>query len=327
MRTSDRTGTLDRVLGTVSTGARGGPLLVVTVGIHGNEPAGLHAMRRVLRELDRRDVSASGRLVVFVGNRAGLARNVRFVDEDMNRLWSRGHVEELRHGDPRQDSVERAEQRELLDRLEAELDSAEGGVVHLDLHSTSGLGPPFAVVAGPSSSRDAAARLGVPTLLGLQPLIAGTLIEYLGSLGHPAVILEGGQNDAPSTVDHHESAVWITLAGAGVVAESDVPGGVASHRDRLAAAASGLPSAIEIGFVHRLQPDEEFTMLPGFQNFQPVTQGELLAHAGPGLATEVRAPWTGLLIMPRYQGQGLDGYFLGRPASPTPLDARATVLG
>ena len=67
-------------------------------------------------------------------------------------------------------------------------------------------------------------------------------------------------------------------------------------------------------------------MLPGFRNFQPVEKGQLLAHSGPGLAAEVRAPWTGILIMPRYQGQGLDGYFLGRPVDPVD-DARATVLG
>src|SRR5207237_43547 len=81
-------------------GARGGPLLVATVGIHGNEPAGLHATRRVLRTLSMRETPMKGRLAAFVGNQAGLARNVRFVDEDMNRLWSRVNVEALRLRDP-----------------------------------------------------------------------------------------------------------------------------------------------------------------------------------------------------------------------------------
>jgi succinylglutamate desuccinylase len=53
-------------------------------------------------------------------------------------------------------------------------------------------------------------------------------------------------------------------------------------------------------------------MLPGFRNFDPVREGQLLARSGPQLAREVRAPWSGTLIMPRYQGQGLDGFFLGR---------------
>lgn len=325
-----RAKTLERVLGTVSTGERGGPLVLVTVGIHGNEPAGLHAMRRVLRDLARHGIRLEGRLSAFVGNRAGLARNVRYVDEDMNRLWTRGGVESLRRADPGADSVERGEQRELLDLLEGELDAAAAGVTHLDLHSTSGDGPPFTIASGPASSRAVAARLGVPTLLGLDPLIAGTLIEYVGSLGHPAVVLEGGQNDAASTVDHHESAVWAALCDAGAVAPAAVPGGLALHRDRLARAAGGLPPAIEVAYVHRLAPGEQFEMLPGFRNFQSVGAGELLARSRPsagGPRAEVRAPWSGILLMPRYQGQGLDGFFLGRGMGTAPADATATTLG
>lgn len=322
-----QTGLVERVLGTVSAGERGGPLVLVTVGIHGNEPAGLYAMRRVLREIHARRVPLQGRLAAFVGNRAGLARNVRYVDEDMNRLWSRGRVDEMRAADPRADSVERAEQRELYDLLDAELGAASDGVTHLDLHSTSGDGPPFTVVAGALGSRAAARRLRVPTLLGLEPLVAGTLIEWIGSLGHAAVVLEGGQNEAGSTVDHHESAVWSTLCGAGVVRAEHVPGGYARHAARLDAAAAGLPPAIEIGHVHRLLPGAPFVMRPGYTNFQTVEAGELLAHEGPGLAREVRAPWSGVLLMPRYQGQGLDGYFLGRPAPPSADDAVATTLG
>ncbi|MCY2961002.1 MAG: succinylglutamate desuccinylase/aspartoacylase family protein [Planctomycetota bacterium] len=336
-----RTEALERVLGTVSTGERGGPLVLVTVGIHGNEPAGLHAMRRVLRDLGRHDVALRGRLAAFVGNRAGLARNVRYVDEDMNRLWTHGRIAEMRRADPVRDSVERGEQRELIDLLEAELGAADGGVTHLDLHSTSGDGPPFTIVSGPAASRVAAERFGVPTLLGLDPLIAGTLIEYVGSLGHPAVVLEGGQNEAPATIDHHESAVWVTLCGSGVVAENAVPGGLARHRDRLAAAAGGLPGTIEVSYVHRLAPGEDFAMLPGFRNFHAVARGDLLAHSdlgnpGGGRTREVRAPASGILLMPRYQGQGLDGFFLGRAAGPAPAaspsgigpaDATATTLG
>ncbi len=322
-----RVESLERILGTASTGEAGGPVVLVTVGIHGNEPSGLHAVRRVFADIRRHDVRLDGRLCAFVGNRAGLARNVRFVDEDMNRLWSPARVEALRRADPSTDNVERAEQRELLHLVDAELDAAIHGAMHLDLHSTSGDSPPFTVVAGPEASRAFAAGLHVPALLGLEPLIAGTLIEYVGSRGHPAVVLEGGQNDAPATVDHQESAVWATLCSAHVVAEDAVPGGMARHRDRLVRSARGLPPVIEVAYVHRLAPGEEFAMLPGFENFRAIARGELLAHAGPGLARAVRAPQDGILLMPRYQGLGLDGFFLGRAVGTAPRDATATTLG
>jgi len=151
----------------------------------------------------------------------------------------------------------------------------------------------------------------VPLLLGLESVIAGTLIEHMGALGHATVLIEGGQNEAGTTVDHHEAAVWLTLAHAGVVAEADVPD-LEGMRARLMRGARGLPSELEIGYCHRLEPDEPFRMLPGYANFDAVVEGQLLARAGPDFAREVRAPWTGTLLMPRYQGQGLDGFFLGR---------------
>lgn len=299
---------LGRVLG--EAGERG-PLCLVTAGIHGNEPAGVIALRRVFATIAKHKVAMTGRFVALSGNRAGLARPARFIDEDMNRMWSKARVDLLRAGDAGRDNSEQREQRDLLACIDRELGAGHERVTHLDLHSTSGVGPPFTVIAGPSSSRAAANHLEIPLLLGLEAVIEGTLIEYFGSLGLSTVLIEGGQNEALDTIDHHESAVWMTLVHAGVVRENDVPQ-YAHLRTRLLHGAGGLPHELEIGYRHRLEPEEEFRMLPGYSNFDAVVEGQLLARSGPSLAHEVRAPWTGTLLMPRYQGQGLDGFFLGR---------------
>lgn len=312
---SSRIGSVERVLGSAGDPRAKGPLCIVTAGLHGNEPAGILALRRVMARLP--DVPVHGRFIALAGNRAGLARAVRFIDEDMNRCWSRERVDALRTG-AKQDSARSAgdnsetrEQREMIEHLDRELAVGHERVTHLDLHSTSGAGPPFTVIAGPDASRAAANNLGVPLLLGLEAVIEGTLIEYLGGLGHATVLIEGGQNEAASTVDHHEAAVWLTLVHAGVVKQADVPD-LPALRTKLLQGARGLPNELEIGYCHRLEPDEPFKMLPGYANFDDVVEGQLLARAGPDFAQEVRAPWTGTLLMPRYQGQGLDGFFLGR---------------
>jgi succinylglutamate desuccinylase len=288
-------------------GPRGGGVCVLTAGIHGNEPGGVLALRRVAARLS--GARLRGRVALLVGNLAGLERDVRFVDDDMNRLWRPEDVHSARRGEAR-GSSERAEQQALLALLDEELAHC-GSATLLDLHSTSGVGPPFTVVSGPGGSSELALALKVPLLAGIEGLIGGTLIEWFGAQGHRAVVLEGGQNAAPSTVEHHESAAWLALLESGVVAGEDAP---PRHEleARLAAGARGLPAVVEVGYCHHLQPGEDFEMLPGFRNFDPVREGQLLARSGPRLAREVRAPWTGTLIMPRYQGQGLDGFFLGR---------------
>lgn len=302
---------LPRTLACTGVERTGAPCLVVTAGLHGNEPAGIHAVRRVLREIETREIVLVGRFAAFVGNQRGLARNVRHVDEDMNRLWTREKLERQRTSAPAGDSSEGGEARELLPLLERELAREPERLTHLDLHSTSGAGPPFCVVATSAGSRASAFAIGAPLLSGLDRMIAGTLIEWMGSHGHPAVVLEGGQNESRSTIDHHESALWLVLVEAGVVDAKSVRD-LERHRERIARAAHGIPGEVEVDYCHHLAPGEDFAMLPGFENFDSVCEGQLLARSGPGLAREVRAPWTGTLVMPRYQGQGLDGFFLGR---------------
>ena len=48
-------------------------------------------------------------------------------------------------------------------------------------------------------------------------------------------------------------------------------------------------------------------MMPGFKNFQPIEKGQLLGHDARG---EVRAPKNGCILMPLYQQQGDEGFFI-----------------
>ena len=78
----------DRVIGTVEAPA-GGATLVGVGGIHGNEPAGVRALETVLAELGRPDGGLSrGRFIALAGNRPALDAGVRYIDRDLNRIWS-----------------------------------------------------------------------------------------------------------------------------------------------------------------------------------------------------------------------------------------------
>jgi succinylglutamate desuccinylase len=300
---------LERELGQHSSG-RPGPLLIAIGGIHGNEPAGVSALRTVLGELRAKNIAIEGRLVALVGNLQALARNRRYVERDLNRMWTEAELKELAAADPKSDEGERREQRELLAAIEAQLaDGPWTQVFLLDLHSTSGVGPPFTIVGDTVPDRKLALDLCVPTIVGLKENIAGTLLEHISHRGHLAVVLEGGQNEAPTTVEHHEAAVWLMLAAAGMwqapSAERE------RHRATLAGAARGLPSAVRIRLRYAIDEGETFKMEPGFKNFDRVARGQLLARSGDSGEHEIRAPIDSILLMPRYQGQGEDGFFLG----------------
>ena len=160
-------------------------------------------------------------------------------------------------------------------------------------------------------NRKVAFALPIPVILGIEEILEGALLGWLCDLGHVAVAIEGGQSDDPRTVQNHEAAIWLCLVASGVLQPSHVPG-LRAHRDVLAAAARGLPAVIEIRHRHLVRWGDEFAMAPGFAGFDRIARGQVVARDRSG---PVRAPERGLMLMPRYQGQGEDGYFLARPVA------------
>lgn len=70
-----------------------------------------------------------------------------------------------------------------------------------------------------------------------------------------------------------------------------------------------LPERSELVYQHMIQPGDRFRMRPGFRNFQPVKEGEWLATDREG---RIVAHCDGYLLMPLYQNQGNDGFFIVR---------------
>ncbi len=187
------------------------------------------------------------------------------------------------------------------------------GAVHCISSGTSAPGAPFVIMADTLPNRDIAFQLSIPVILGLEEIVSGTLVEYFSERGHVALCIEGGSHQDPSTIDHHEAAVWLALVAAGLMGADSVPGGVELHRARLVRAAKGVPRVVEVLHRHQLRPPTPFAMGPGYRNFQPVVKGEALAREGEKLKEKVHAAAAGLLLMPHYQEKGEDGFLLVRP--------------
>jgi succinylglutamate desuccinylase len=301
----------ERLIGRYSTG-RPGPTVVLIGGIHGNEPAGPRAVAVVLERLVARALPLRGEVVGLRGNRRALAAGRRFLDHDLNRRWSPERIAALTSGGPGEDGGEAHEQRELLAAIVPLLAEARESIVFLDLHSTSGPGAPFTCMADVLRNRPVAFAQPVPLILGIEEVLEGSLLGYLCDLGHVAVALEGGQSDDPRTARRHEAAIWIALVAAGALDPEDVPD-LPSHRALLASSAAGLPPVVELRHRHPIREGDGFVMEPGFASFMPVKRGQVLASDRRGA---IQAPEAGLMLMPLYQGQGDDGFFLARAVAP-----------
>jgi succinylglutamate desuccinylase len=299
-----------RTIGTFRGDARG-PTLIVTGGLHGNEPAGVHAAERIAGRMHEMGRTLRGQLVLLRGNRGALAEGRRFVRRDLNRGWTEERISSLLRGEREDFGDEDLEQRELAEIFDA-FEREAGEIAFLDLHSTSGASAPFVCFGDTLANRHFARHLPVTAVLGLEEVIDGAMLGLMSDRGHRAIAVEGGQHGDPGTIDRHEAAIWICLVALGLLTRSEVPG----FDDRAAAleqASRNLPSIVEVRHRHVVGPNDDFEMLPGFASFAPIARGQRVARDCTG---DVLSPEGGLMLMPRYQGQGEDGYFVAREVAP-----------
>ncbi len=291
------------LIGEYSTG-RPGPLIIFVGGVHGNEPAGVLALQEVLEDLRARSRPLRGRLVCLAGNLEALRQGQRYIERDLNRVWA--------HGDTRPEELadlHEARVREEMEKLiEIEIAGVSGPVILVDLHSTSAGGSPFSIIGDTRQNRRIAMAMPVPVILGLEESVDGALLGFFGERGHVAVGFEGGQHDDPATIRNHVAAIWLSLVSGGSLARSKTPEAIAAY-NLLRAAGRGNPGVIELRYRHHVEAEDEFVMREGFSNFDPVSEGDLLAKdiSGPIYSRE-----DGLMLLPLYQGQGQDGFFIGR---------------
>ena len=287
-----------------------GPTLVAVGSLHGNEPAGALALDAVASQLEDLQDRLLGRVFLVAGNMRALEKQVRFVDDDLNRAWTNRNMSPA--GTPL--LLESAEGHELteLDRLlDSILITSRDEVYVVDLHSTSAGGTPFATVGDTIRNRTFAKRFPVTTLLGVEEQLDGTLLEYLNNAGAVTLGFEGGKHDSPATVENHIAFLSLSLVNSGVLAADDLPQ-LEQHFLRLGAS---VPSShfFEVLYRHAIVAEDNFEMASGFTNFDPIRKGQVVATDRHG---PVPAPATGVILMPLYQKLGDDGFFVGRRIAP-----------
>jgi succinylglutamate desuccinylase len=288
-------------------GLEAGNTLICVAAIHGNEPSGIEAFRRVARTLKSKEMGIRGEIVGLAGNLRALQQGRRFLRLDLNRFWSPKSVAEVRAAEYRLED-EAAELMELDAEISRIADRASHKIYVLDLHSISGPGPPFIALDDTLDNRKFAAAFPIPVVLGLEEELAGTLSGHLTRLGMTSLGFEAGQHDDPEAVLNAEAAIWTALEASGVLPSGGRPE-IEGARRRLYDLTRSMPAIVEIRHRHEVMIDDRFRMIPGFSSFQPVKAGQVLASNGQ---ESVRAPEDGFILMPLYQEQGDDGFFVVR---------------
>ncbi len=307
----------DRIIGSYE-GEKKGPLLICIGAMHGNEPAGVKALELMFKMLEVEPItnagfSYSGKIVGLIGNIQAFAQKKRFIKRDLNRQFRQEKLDALSQVDRDQLEAEDLELMELIDAIRHEIQQYKTDKLYiLDLHTTSSKGGIFCITTNDAESIHIATGLHAPVVMGFLKGIQGTTLHYFNeeTMGMPtvAVTFESGQHEEPLSVNRAIAAITNCMRIIGSVRKEDVEN---RHDHLLIEYSKDLPKVAELLERHDIVPEDEFRMRPDFKNFQRLRKGEIIADDRNG---PVSVKEDCLLLMPLYQAQGEEGFFLIKEA-------------
>ena len=289
-------------------GSENGPTLVFFAGIHGNEMAGVKAMERVFEALRPHSGHLKGTLIGFRGNIPAQRAGKRFLEHDLNRLWTHDNVESIMAKLPSARSIEERELVELYQELSQLLATQSPPFYFIDFHTTSSKTLPFITINDALINRSFSRFFPVPTILGIEEYLEGPLLSYMNQKGYVSLGFESGQHNAGDSIENSIAFMWLALIGSGLLHENDVPGpGLGAHFRQLQRAAKGNARFYEVTYRHSLTNRDRFKMVPGLESFQELRKGTLIGFHD---RQEIKAKKDTIIFMPLYQQQGEEGFFL-----------------
>ena len=285
-----------------------GPLLIVMAAMHGNEPAGVKALEYLFKMLEVEPITNHnfqfrGEILGLIGNLKAFERNQRFIDHDLNRIWIEtpttldGEINEL------------TEKLEIIELINDKLtNSNHRDVILLDLHTTSSDGGIFSIPGPGQKSLNISKSLNAPVILNMMDNIRGTIMEYFNPdydrQAIHALTFESGRHLDPLSVNRAIAAMINCLKHLNMVDSTDVE---SIHDDILKQYSQGLPKVSRLIYRHPIEDGDTYETLEGFLNFKRIKKGDSLAeHNG----VTITAPQTGRILMPLYQKQGAEGFYI-----------------
>ena len=293
---------LKRRIGSLGDGE--GPVLIFFGSIHGNEQFGMAALCDVFEEFGNYHGKLHGRAYAFTGNMRALKKGQRFMDTDLNRLWSDEQIERIQHDGLNGSAIrDELEQLELLDEISEVIHREKGPFMFFDLHTTSASSSPFILINDTLINRYLADSFPHRIILGIEEYLEGPLLSYINDQGFASLGFESGQHEDPKSFELHKKFIIQSFLVSGFLWDEKMYKELIADERR----SSHAHTFFQVRHCYRVRPDEEFRMDPGYLNFSPVHKAQTVARNKYGV---IQVKESGYLFMPLYQTKGGEGFFL-----------------
>tara|TARA_R110002096_G_scaffold412156_1_gene612563 strand:+ start:5271 stop:6461 length:1191 start_codon:yes stop_codon:yes gene_type:complete len=286
-------------------GEKKGPTVVFFGGIHGNETSGVLAIKEALTNVNSEHIK--GTIYGIAGNLKALEKQQRFIDEDLNRLWTKERIAIIKNKTNL--NTEEFELLELLNILDTILETNQPPFYFIDLHTTSSKTLPFITINDALINRKFSKQFPVSIVLGIEEYLNGPLLSYVNEMGYVSLGFESGQHNDIRAITNSVAFVYLTLVYSGVLKEKDVSD-YPKYYNQLQTQAAGLVNIFEITFLYKIKVNENFKMHNGFKSFQSIKKRTTVATSNGNI---IKTKQNGVMFMPLYQKQGAEGFFIIKP--------------
>ena len=272
-----------------------GPKIVFFGAIHGNEYCGSLAIKKIIGDLESSSLNLIYGSVLFVPicNQEAQSKNVRFIDEDLNRIF-------------RKTDTPKSHEEVLANELTTFIDQSD---ILLDIHSMQAEGPVNIFVDFPTiENRKFAKALGAPyAILGWpelytnkgQGLVSYDTTAYTNKVGKIGILIECGQHSDPKAVDVAYDAIIRTLADFNVI--SDIGNKSVVNIDMKEITMTDL-------FIKNAEGDH---FVSEWKHLDKVSVGQVIAERETG--EKILANYDCVMVLPKLKGLvGREWFYLGK---------------
>ena len=256
------------------------PYVGVGGSMHGNEPCGAEAIRRIAFAFENGTLApAKGTIFLVHANPEATSQGRRHTreGEDLNRLWDFEFTETLREEAWGYEHHRVLELKEVLGGLD----------VFLDLHSAGTSTPAFGVSNGEAQIDEIAKQIGIAYLVqSWHGLADKVIIGFLKLTGIPALSVECGAHDDPKISETAQEIAMNFLRVTGAIDDGHGTNGS------------------DVRTVHVVEtitkPSEEFHFGARWTGFQQLAPGTLV---GRDRVTEIRVSQACYAVLPNLNVQ------------------------
>lgn len=290
----------DRILGNYHSGEKG-KTIVFMCGIHGNELSGKKALKKIFSYLENNKIDIRGNIIGIQGNLKAIEKKERYIDVDLNRIWTKKTINEVKKGKIK-DVYEYKELIKIHDIIDVILKKKKKkDVIIIDLHNTSSASGLFTVINNTKDFKLASA-IQIPVITKLFNKVKGSFSQYYNSKNISTIVFEGGAIGDPASTNNHEIGIFKILESCGVIKKEDTPNFITNRSN-----SKTKKSLYKVKYIHLISESDNFLMKPNVINFQNIKKGEVLGSDKNG---DVKSPFDGKILMPLYQEQGTEGFYI-----------------